>query len=429
MATFNLIRKARMFFSTNVSQDTGALKATGFTVANTREIQVLDGLSFSQATGSETVTISEAGDAPARGQRSFNTSLEPVELTFSTYIRPSYYENTATTGADSDDYIDAEEDVLWNAMFAGAQTDGSDAIGGGNAAWVRTAGNPTGPVLPTSILSMTNSGKNQLQKFAVIIILDDLAYVINNCVVDQAVIDFGLDAIATIAWTVRGSTLKSYSSTEIACGTSTATDTGRNNYKYVTLSGTFFTGTGTTADHKAARAKNTAAAFLANKVSTVTLYSKIKGATNSGTQYSLALTGGSLTLSNNVTYLTPANLGVVNQPVTYFTGTRAISGSINCYLKTGSTNSAGLLAQMLTDSATTTEPAFELKLAIGGSGNTNKVEVYLPATTLTIPAINTEQVISSTINFTGQGYSGSSGSEAFDFANNEATIQYFATTT
>jgi len=71
-------------------------------------------------------------------------------------------------------------------------------------------------------------------------------------------------------------------------------------------------------------------------------------------------------LSNNVTYLTPANLGVVNQPVTYFTGTRAISGSIN-YLKTGSTNSAGLLSQMLMDSATTTEPAFELKLAISNT--------------------------------------------------------------
>jgi hypothetical protein len=50
----------------------------------------------------------------------------------------------------------------------------------------------------------------------------------------------------------------------------------------------------------------------------------------------------------------------------------------------------------------------------------------MPACVLTIPAINTEQVVSSTINFTAQGYSGSAF--AID-QNNEATIKYYAANT
>jgi len=41
---------------------------------------------FSQNTSVDTVTLNEAGAAPVRGQRSFNTALEPVDFSFSTYI-------------------------------------------------------------------------------------------------------------------------------------------------------------------------------------------------------------------------------------------------------------------------------------------------------------------------------------------------------
>jgi len=390
--SFNLIRNARMFFTTNVNTNTGVVATTGFTASNTKEIQVLDGLSFSQNTGSETVTLNEAGTTPVRGQRSFNTSLEPVELTFSTYIRPSY------TNDGNNDVIDAEEDVLWNAFAAGYVDGSAELIGGANAAWVKTPDAST----PYSTLSMTNSGKNQMQRFGVIVLLDSTSYVIDNCVLDQATIDFGLDAIATIAWTARGSVLRS------------ATITA-NSASPVVFSGAYFT-----AGTNEAKAKNTTAPFLANKLSTVAVTSNISG--TAGTAYSLALTGGSITLANNVTYLTPANLGVVNKPVTYFTGTRAISGSINCYLRTGNTNSAGLLSQMLIDSATDVDPAFQVIIKIGGIG-ANRVELSMPACVLTIPTINTEQVVSTTINFTAQGYSGTTF--AIDSAN-EVTLKYYA---
>lgn len=401
--SFNLIRNARMFFTTNVNTNTGNVNTTGFDATNTKEIQVLDGLSFSQNTGSETVTLNEAGTSPVRGQRSFNTSLDPVELTFSTYMRPYFNEGaTSTTAFDSNDVIDAEEDVLWNAFAAGYVDGTAELIGGASAAWTKTVG--SAGVAPYSALSLANSAKNQMQRFGVIIVLDTTSYVIDNCVLDQATIDFGLDAIATIAWTARGSTLRS-----VAITASTADP--------VVFSGAFFT-----AGTNQSKAKNTTAPFLANKLSTVAV---TKGIGATGTAYTLALTGGSVTLSNNVTYLTPANLGVVNKPVTYFTGTRAVSGTINCYLRTGNTNSAGLLSQMLTDSATDVNPAFQVELKIGGTGNT-RVELLMPACVLTIPTINTEQVISTAINFTAQG--SASSAFAIDTAN-EITVKYYSANT
>ena len=74
---FNLIRNSRVFYTSNVDA-AGKVKTANFTKANTREIQVLEGFSFSQNTTSETVTLNEAGAAPVRGQRSFNTALDPA---------------------------------------------------------------------------------------------------------------------------------------------------------------------------------------------------------------------------------------------------------------------------------------------------------------------------------------------------------------
>ena len=50
------------------------------------------------------------------------------------------------------------------------------------------------------------------------------------------------------------------------------------------------------------------------------------------TNYGLTLTGGSITMSNNVTYTTPEELGIVNVPIGHVTGTRNFGGSMTCYL-------------------------------------------------------------------------------------------------
>lgn len=374
--SFNLIRNSRVFFTTNVNTETGVVAATGFLPANTREIQVLDGFSFSQNTTAETVTLSEGGAAPVRGQRSFNTALEPVDFSMSTYIRPS----------DGGVNITAEEGVLWNALLS------VDAIGGSNPAWSEG--------LTKATVVATNSNSHQLQKFGLVIVIDGVSYIIDNCALDSATIDFGLDAIAMVAWAGKGAILRQISGLTATTGST------------VTFGGGL---TGT------AKGKNTTAAFIANKLSTLTLKGGISG---SGTVYTVAITGGSLTISNNLTYLTPANLGVVNRPFTYFTGTRAVSGSLNAYLRAGSTNTAGLLSDMLTSSTTDVNPAFSVQVEVGGASNATHVDFLMPAAVLTIPTVATEQVVSTTINFTAQGFAAS----AFDIgAANELEVNYYTT--
>lgn len=371
--SFNLIRNSRVFFTTNVNPVDGVVASSGFTTSNTREIQVLDGFSFSQNTTQETVTLNEAGPAPVRGQRSFNTALDPVDFSFTTYMRP----------ADGGTNITAEECVLWNAMFTDA------AIGTSDAAWT------DGESSATCVLA--NSDVHNLQKFGMIITIDTTTFVIDNCVLNTATIDFGLDAIASVQWAGQGAVLRQITTPTLS-GTTTVTFSG-------SLTGS-------------ALGKNTTAPYIANKLSTVTLDA---GIGSGGTAYNLPITGGSLTISNNVTYLTPANLGVVNKPFTYFTSTRSITGTLNAYLRTGTGNTADLMSTMLAGSSSEVDPDFYMKIAVGGASSLTHVDFTMPAVVLSIPAVNAEQVVSTTINFTAQG----SASGAFDIAQaNELEIEY-----
>jgi len=468
----NLVRNSRVFFTTNVDSTTGVVGTTGFTSANTQEIQVLDGFTFSQNTTADTVTISEAGVAPVRGQRSFNTALAPVDFSMSTYIRPF----NATTA------ITAEEAVLWNALlganaistantisvggtvsgatyafaagqgtvtisgtsltYAGLSVGDSVVISGlshatdgtilNNAAKVAslsstaitlelatpkaagaaitsiTAGtvklykSAWAPVASTySVVTTGGSNLNQLQKFGMIFIVDSVVYVVDNCAMNQAVIDFGLDAIAMAAWTGQGTQLKQ--STVITAST---------------LSG--------------AAAKNTAAQFITNKLSTVSMsLVNSLGSAAAGTSYAVALTGGSITINNNIAYITPANLGTVNIPTTYYTGTRAITGTLNAYLKTGSgVNSTGqLLADMLAAANSAIEPMAALSITIGGATNATKVVLEMPSVTFSIPTVDVQQVVSTAINFTAEGYTPSATTDANTFALdevNDLTVRYYA---
>jgi hypothetical protein len=145
--------------------------------------------------------------------------------------------------------------------------------------------------------------------------------------------------------------------------------------------------------------------------------------------YTVALTGGSLSIANNVTYLTPANLGTLNVPCTYFTGTRTITSNVTAYLKTGTGSPSALLADLLT--ANSTENKFSALISIGGSVvDTNKVELVMPTTMLTIPTLTTEQVISTAITLTAQGSElGTAGSTYNIEKANELTVKYYAVPT
>lgn len=389
----NLIRNSRVFFTTNVNS-AGAVLTTGLTKSNTFEIQVQDGFSFSQTTTQETVTLNEAGAAPIRGQRSFNTTLEPVDWSFSTYIRPKFEESTVVNASpDSDDFIGCEESVLWNALA------GTGAIGGAGAGWTATPG-----LTPVSTVAFGSSNAHQLQRFGLIIIFDAVAYAIDNCAVESATIDFGLDAIASIAWAGRGTEMTQLAAT-------TVLDDIAN--KEVDFTG------GLTGS---AKLRDADAKYIANKLSTMTLARTTFNGQGAKT-YTIALTGGNLTIANNLTYLTPANLGAVNKAVTYFTGARAITASVTCYLKTGTNESSTLLSDLLASSATDDENQFACTVELGGSTNSNKVVLDMPFTMVGIPAIASEQVISTNITLMPQAGS----TTAYNIENtNELTVKYYA---
>lgn len=482
----NLIRNSRVFFTTNVNATTGVINSSGALPANTYEIQVLDGFSFSQNTNNETVTVSEAGTAPVRGQRSFNTSLAPVDFSFSTYIRPRFSTN-----------VICEESVLWNALlgtdaqntaisFTGmtgaptyAAASGELTIAGtamplltvgakylvngitssvpadldliNGPATVKTSSatslvltmdNQSNAVSATpaattgtlsssglklytsawgaapaqSIASGHSSNVNQLQKFGMVVVVDSVTYAIDNCALNEVTIDFGLDGIATAQWTGQATALR-----EIVSAVSGNTHTGAG-----------FGGTST--------AKDTQANFITNKLSTCRLKTaKALGAGTIGTGYYLAITGGSITISNNISYITPALLGIVNSPITYYTATRSVTGNLNAYLNTGaiSTTQDGvtytkgtgeLLKDLLAASSTETEPMFSTEIAIGGHSNAVRVELQMPSVSIGVPSINTEQVVSTTINFTAAPSTGAYSSRTYDLGQtNELTVRYFAT--
>jgi hypothetical protein len=433
----------------------------GFTSTNTYEIQVLDGYSFSQTTNQTSIQVSEAGATPSRGQRAFNTSLAPVEFSFSTYIRPALVSN----------YVTAAEKVLWNALLGPLPLDTNPAgtgtttltgitrtvgsstatvtssvalaagsfinIGGASGEWNQAAYIPTaiaaagaGTMVlakaPSTASGLTPSGAirgytgqwapggstvgsyasslasnvNQLQKFGMVFVVDNVVYLVDNCALDQASVDFGLDAISMIAWTGKGTVLK----------------------QAVNVNATTFSSGSLVA--------NISANYITNKLSTMTLQSNIGGEQYAGsTSYTIPITGGNITIANNLNYLTPTNLGVVNNPVGYYTGQRAISGNVTAYLRTGGTTDAGaLLKNLLTGANSTTEPKFFLQLDMGGSNQANRVEFELPAVVLQIPAVNVADIVATTINFNAQGFNADVASnQAYDITNaNEISITYFS---
>ena len=509
MATFNLSRNSRVFFTTNLGTSgtaAGQVQATGFTIANSQELTVLDGFSFTQTTTADTVTVNEAGAAPARGQRSFNTALNPVDFSFTTYIRP--YLNTT---------VEAEEACLWNALLGTASleaTGTSAAFTLGAAVTSASYAAPTATTAPTVTLTgsaftstvtatatpaanaarvdeifylkgciaanasvcnapvkiksmsatsvvfeylsepavapvtgnfattltfartawvknaavaldtlvgntayseahVARSGVNQLQAFGMVMTVDNVTYQLDNCALDQALIDFGLDGIASVQWSGKASGIRQLATN--------ATYTAVTN----PVLGGGYTGT------IAGKAAASSVKYLTNKLSTVALTSKLYGNDGTaGTEYTVALTGGSITIANNINYITPQNIGVVNVPLTYYTGTRSITGTMNAYLRsgTGLTGTGSLLSQMLTDSASTTEPKFDLKLVVGGAAAANRVELYMPGCNLQLPTIDTQAVISTAINFTAQGVDDIKSVQTYDLEqNNDLRVRYFGT--
>ena len=121
--------------------------------------------------------------------------------------------------------------------------------------------------------------------------------------------------------------------------------------------------------------------------------------------YNLILTGGSINMENNITFLTPEELCRVNTPIGHVTGNRTISGSFTCYLNddgTDSDNRSAAFFRDLTGATGMTRNEFDLKFTVGSvaaSDTAVGVQFHFPTAHIDIPTHQIEDVISLETNF------------------------------
>lgn len=401
----NLLRNSRVFY-TNLTKAQIEAGSPSIGITNTWELLPMSDFTFSQGTEQQTITLNEAGPTPSRGQRSFNTAINPVDWNFGTYIRPARLD-LAT------DITCAPELLMWNALASAAPAVGGDpaSAAGGYAytgAW--PSNGAVTQAADTAKVTFQNSNVHSFTEFGLIFEVDATLYYLEKCSINQAELNFGIDQIASIAWSGQATGL-----IEMVVGTHQAN-------------------LDTVASASSVWDQN--AAFLTNKLAKVTIEGYGLSGQDPTEVYSLALTGGQITISNNISYLTPELLGVVNKPIGYYSGTRAISGNMTAYLKTGTNATGELLSHLATHSQQDSDNKFYVRIGVGEaktlSASNPHFLLTMPSCVLQIPTIDVQDVISTTINFTAQSRDANTyvtGSSTYDISfANELEVTYQTTT-
>ena len=384
------------------------------------EIPVLDGFSFSQATNSSEITLNEmesSAGVSRRGRRAFNDSLAPGEWSFSTYVRPFTAAGAAqgTGSADAAAEVHAVEEVLW-ALMAGADNYGSAAYDKGGSAVLTPGGS-------NMTVGFGQSNVAQLSTFNLYFVLGDANRTVmklDGCVVGEASIDFDIDGIATIAWSgnaanvvdFTGSTITATSApafnattadgTTIAVGDVFLDSDNGHKLQIVTVK----PGSGNvTLGSYVNEAITSTSNFIRNRLTVLTVTPTTQDPDSDSvneleSSYSLTLTGGNVTISNNITFIVPEELGIVNVPIGHVTGTRNVSGSFTCYLTedTGTTNASRDFFEDLRAITNVVTNSFGLVFKIGGATGTG-LELNMATSHVEIPTHSIEDVISLETNF------------------------------
>lgn len=333
---------------------------------NIWEIPVLNGYSFNQSTNTSEVTLSEMADSQGnsrRGRKVFTDSFAPSEWSFDTYIRPQIASAVHR----------CVEEALWaNFVAANAYTAGLPG------AWSSSVD------IGASDLEFNFSASNKvlLGTFDLYFVLganvaadanyeadgDTLIYKLANCVINEATINFEVDGIAMISWSGMGGIRTEETSFDASSAIRVGVDSTNN--------------------------------FIRNRMTAMTLASSVSG---SAVNYDITLTGGSITISNNITFLTPEVLGKVNQPIGHITGSRSVSGNFTCYLDEETNSSADLLED-ISSALNAITNSFAMDIYIGGKAGGDApvgpgMQIKMGQCHLELPQISTDDVISVDVNF------------------------------
>lgn len=359
----NLSRNTRLWVST---------VNTGHTNSNTFEIPVQEGYSLSQSVATTDVSIEEAGPTPTRGGKRFNTNLDPVEWSFATYFNPY---------VDTDTNIYAVDMLMWHALAT------SDAVGidfdGSLATTSATLGDAT-----SFSVDFNNNSAHVLTTLYLYFEIDNDVYLVDAAQVGQAEVSIDIADIAMTSWS--GNAL---SYTRLLSAPA-----------FVSGSGLSYSAALGTPNEFVAIPLNKK--YLVNKLTTVEFTCDITGA---DLYYKVPVTSGSITINNNVTYLTPNTLSQVDSPIGSFTGAFEVSGSMDAYMrdnpgKDGITrpNAKGtteLLEDMLANTDKTTNIS-NATFHIGGeTSGKPQINIDMPTLHISVPSMSVDDVVSTSIEF------------------------------
>lgn len=357
MANVQLLRNARLWVST-------ALDPADIAPENTKEILLQDDFSFSQTTSSSDVSLDEAGPTPSRGSKRFNDALEAVDWSFSTYLR------ALSDGDEVTPLVTTPDAILWHALSSAEEFDPTEAGNGVESQETQLR------------IDFLQNQSHTLTPVVLYILMEDVWYKINEGQVGQAEITVDISDIGSVNWSGNGTTLETLDVEPF--------DPESAEYKF------------SDEDH-------IAATYIKNKLTV------LKVTDNSDdVEYNIPITGGSITINNNITYLTPNTLSRVDTSIGSFTGSMEVTGSLEAYLRFGGLGDehvGDLLQKMQADRSVTN--SFTIALCMGGIrdkvtvDNTNEkvalknpgVVVVLKSAHLGIPSVESADVIGTTIEF------------------------------
>jgi hypothetical protein len=366
----NLSRNTRLFVST---------VEAGWTNANTFEIPIQEGYSLSQSVASSDVTLNEAGDAPIRGTKRFNDSLDPVEWSFSTYITP--YVGTAVNAGNK---IFLPDMIMWQGL----------AVRKGGALDFETASSRVHGTVSQTNVSFADNGAHVLTELYLFFKIDNSWYKVHKAQVGQAELSVDIEALGMVAWSGQGTRLELLSAAPA-----------------------FFSGTAgdydatTTAPGYATIPSNRK--YVLNKLTTVTLESDVApGGSGALDNYKIPVTSANVTINNNITYITPATLAEVDTPVASFTGAFEVTGSLSAYLRisAGATGAVGaeysaadLMTHMLSaNNLSKVTNNTNIVISMGGTAvGDAKCVITIPTAHLSVPTMSVDEVVSTEIEFKG----------------------------
>ena len=277
-----------------------------------------------------------------------------------------------------------------------------------------------------------------------------MVYQLKNAAINEASIDFEVDGIATINWSGFAKQVTDMQSagnvalvafngvssavTADTSGTNLVASTTATNKVVLDVNDGFKLGVPSATTLTAAMfakddAVNNTNTFIRNRLTQLLVVDNDNDTTAfpSGS-YNLTLTGGNITISNNISYLVPEELGSVNIPIEHVTGGRTVNGSFTCYLtldtNAGNNNTSAELFNDMTDANRTGGALekvvnnFNVTFQVGGAvTNTPRLYVNIPKCHIDVPTHSIEDVISLETNFAGY-------TTDFNVAN-EVSLEYY----